>query len=524
MSGSTTISPSRTQGFPDAAPEPRGRPDGVPRWLVPCTLVYLVFPHVLFLVTWLRPVFGIVAAVTLVAAAVLAARSVPGPRRSFSPGARLGVLGFTVGMTWLSGAGNIGYQASDWWKHNAILTDLVARPWPVVYDIGQDVGLNYYLAHYLPAASVGKALGWTSANVALTLWTAAGLALVAFWLVVLVHHAWQWALLGFVALSGFDIVGWLLLEPLTGAPAVAEIRGDGPEFWNGNFAYLSQLTNVADAPHQSIGIWLLTAMAFWLIHEQHDSSWWPLLLVVSPFWSVFATVGLLPFAVVHIYRSGGSWRTRLRPLFTPGNLLLVPTALVFLAYFASRTAPLPDDISGGVDLALIFTSPRYDIGMSRILVAFVLFLAVELVVPSILVLRARGMTAAERHLASVAVAVVILVLPLKVSGNHDLMLRGSGPALFILTVLVSRLLARSVPGSSARRGLIALLLVGAITPGVVVVRALVDEQLPVYSATDPDVAPDLIELFGGSPWLSQYVGGTDSFFWSTLAADSGGGP
>ncbi|MFV2040205.1 MAG: hypothetical protein ACC660_08170, partial [Acidimicrobiales bacterium] len=218
MIGSTTILSSRPKVVRGATPD--RRPEGVPAWLVPSTLTYLVFPHLLFLVTWLRPEFGIAAALSLIPATYLAARSVPGPRHGFSVPAWLGVAGFAGGMTWLSGAGDIGYQASDWWKHNAVLTDLVQRPWPVVYDIGQPVGLDYYLAHYLPAAGAGKLIGWTGANVVLTAWTALGLALVGFWLVALVHHAWQWALVGFVALSGFDVIGSLLLEPLTGAPSL----------------------------------------------------------------------------------------------------------------------------------------------------------------------------------------------------------------------------------------------------------------------------------------------------------------
>lgn len=496
---------------------------GLPRLLVPVTLAYLVAPHVLFLVTWIRPSVGVVAAGGLAAVSVLRWRSAGAHAEPLSWRAICGLVAFAAVLTWLSGAGDIGYQAGDWWKHNAVFTDLVQRPWPVVYDLdGARVGLDYYLAHYLPAAGVGKLAGFTSANVALVVWTALGLVLVGAWVVMLVERAWGWALTAFVALAGFDALGWLLMEPLTGAPAIASIDPDGPEFWSGNFAWLSQLSNVADAPHQSMGIWLLTSLTLWFVVERGETAWLPLLFVVSPFWSVFATIGLLPFAALAVLRSSDSWRTRASRL-TGGwsGVLLVPSAAVFLAYFGARTAALPDSIAGGVDVGIIFTDPRYDIGAGRLLVTCALFLLVELVLPLGLVRRfaGRSVTASEAVLARVAIATLLLTLPIKVSANHDLMLRGTGPALFVLTVVGARLLARTDAGSRARSCLLAVMVLGATTNGVVVVRALTADERPVYSAADPEVGPDLVELFGDSQWLSQYVAGTDSLFWSTLARD-----
>ena len=509
----TTLSPARTEKV-DPPTEDLSRPPG---WLVVGTVTYLLAPLMIFLTTWVRWEVGLVAALCLgLIGHSLAAGTGSGPRLTMP--ATIGVGAFAIVLTWLSGAGDLGYQAGDWWKHNAVFSDLVSQPWPVVYDAGGPVGLDYYLAHYLPAASVGKLGGFWLGNMAMVAWTAAGLVLVGSWLVVLVRRAWVPALVTFVALSGFDVVGWLLFEPFTGAPAEAAIGFEGAEFWNGNFAYLSQLTNVADAPHQSMGIWLLTSLMLWAVLERRDLRWLPLVMVVSPFWSAFATIGLLPFACLALWRE----RASLRQVVEPRQWLLAPTAVVVLAYFAARTADLPSAIEGGVEVSLIFADPRYDIGMARILVAFALFLALELVVPAVMVRRHHRFVGLERHLVLLSLAVLVAVLPIRVSGNHDLMLRGTGPAILILTVVVARLLARSKPGTAARASLVVLLAVGSLTGGVVVARALTAEQRPVYDNTDATVGPGLVEFYSDDPdtvrYLSQYVSGTDSFFWRTLAA------
>ena len=60
-----------------------------------------------------------------------------------------------------SGVGGIaGYQAGDWTRSNAVLSDLFNHSWPVSYDIKLDTNsysiLNYYIAYYLPSAFIGK--------------------------------------------------------------------------------------------------------------------------------------------------------------------------------------------------------------------------------------------------------------------------------------------------------------------------------------------------------------------------------
>ena len=96
--------------------------------------------------------------------------------------------------------------------------------------------------------------------------------------------------------------------------------------------------------------------------ERRDLRWLPFILVVSPFWSAFATIGLLPFAAFAILRE----RASLGRLVERRQWLLAPAALVLLAYFAARTADVPDAIEGGVSVSFILSDPRYDLGLARL--------------------------------------------------------------------------------------------------------------------------------------------------------------
>lgn len=519
-----TATVTRSSRVDDAAGERRGTPAG----LLAATFAYLTLPHLIFLITWVRPVVGVPAAALLAAGAVGVVRRAQAAHGTspvvHRPATWAAVGVGSVTLTWLSGAAGWGYQALDWWKHNAVFADLVGQSWPVRYELGADatqtVGLDYYLAHHLPAALVGRGFGWAAGNVALAVWTALGFALVLSWVVVLVPRSWRWGLAAFIGASGLDVVGWALMLPLTGAEAEAAIEPTGPEFWNGNFAFLSQLTGVADAPHQSIGIWLLTAVFLHVVWEGRDRTTAVLLLVLSPFWSVFATIGLALFAVV-AWRRGralaagsGGWVAGRWPI-----LALGPAVVVFGLYFAARLAPLPDAVSGGVDVGFIFGSPRYDIGPTRMVVALIVFLLIELALPVLLAARTQVLSAGERHLGALAIATMVATIPLKVGANHDLMLRASVPAIFVLVVLLGRVLADRNGRQVLPSALAVVLLIGLLTPALVVVRAATAASQPTLDLADRSASPGLVEFFGPTRLLGQYVASTDSTFWEHLAAD-----
>lgn len=72
------------------------------------------------------------------------------------------LLGIIVGIAVLGyclGWGGFVPQPGDWSKHNAIMTDLVLRDWPVYYYNTHTSMLTYYIGQYMIPAFFGKIVG-----------------------------------------------------------------------------------------------------------------------------------------------------------------------------------------------------------------------------------------------------------------------------------------------------------------------------------------------------------------------------
>ncbi len=250
------------------------------RTLVPVSLCYLALPYVIFFLGWLRWPISLICAglvplalLCVIRQAVRERDGIIGPEQEGTAGPLFTwrhavlVLLFSVVLLAISGVGGLGHQDTDWLKHNGILKGLVERPWPVVYRLGgQDVPLVYYVAFYLPAASIGKLAGWSLANYALFAWTLAGVILAIVWFVVLVRRVSFAVLLLFVMFSGLDVVGRLLVTPVVAAirPEVSLVlMWDHIEQWSWGWQYSSNVTLLFWVPHHALAGWIGTAM---LIH------------------------------------------------------------------------------------------------------------------------------------------------------------------------------------------------------------------------------------------------------------------
>lgn len=500
-------------------------------WLRAASSIYLAVPVAVFLTGWLKPAVAWPLTVLLavgVGGFLRAARSgCSGTRVSVF---RLGVAVMlaTIPVV-LAGAGGIGMQTWDWTKHNAVLADLISRPWPVVYQTEQDaVALVYYLAYYLPAALAGKVAGWTAANLALFLTTWTGAVLACLWLTVLARGALIPAALVFVLFSGMDVAGAMLTSPVAAWPGLVDRFH--LEWWAGHWQYSSNVSLLYFVPQQAIGAWLATAMAadaYLRGHRNFPVILWPAVLAL---WSPFAVIGLLPMVLLHLQ---ASWTgSGMRGQVSLANLAGLATGMVLCLYFWSRFVPfeLPDVHTppGGAPAPGAFEWVPGRLSAARFVNDYVVFVLCEFLVLAGLVtslLRSPKWRRA-RHLMLIA-AGVLLALPLFHYGIYnDLVMRASIPSLFVVQAGVVLALGRA-SSRCLRPAVLAVLAVGAVysanllrmnTQAVYEARSLVSIPDParVPSLPGMEMHPELRLAF-----ISQYLGSVQSLFFRRLAAGPG---
>lgn len=439
---------------------------------------YLCLPLPVFLFGWLWLPYAL--AVTAPLALTLwpcwrdRRRGVP----SLTRPERGAVTAVAVMWTILAGLAGGLHLNPSWLARMAVLRDLVALPWPVVYA-GQD-GVPLLLrsapGYYLLPALAGKLSNLDGARLALWFWTAGGAAL---FLALLVgansarrQNGWMPAMAVAVLFSGMDLAGWLLRQP--GLPAYTQHL----EGWAGAYQYASQTTLLFWSPNHALPAWLLAVIVWRHRAQGLTAPAAALLLLGTACWSPLAALGALPLLLWSVARRMPASAVE-QELASPGCWAIVP-ALLVLARFLSAGALGPFGILPDADLAA--EGARY-----------ALFAALEWGLLA-LVLLALGQRSTLLALALLELA----LLPLLRFGPHnELATQAAIPALTVLMLATIAALDRPGPRKPLRKGLtgalLALLLVGAATPLFELARAF--QPSPRYR----DDARTFIDI-NGTPW------------------------
>lgn len=442
------------------------------RTLTALTLGYLALPVALFLSCWLKLWLGIPLTALLLAAVAWHLRR-ERDEETVELGHWAGMLALLAALAlwvFLSGLGGYFYQSNDHHWRNAVFHDLIDFSWPVYYaQTGS--ALVYYLVYWLPAALVGKALGWAAANAALYLWSLLGVSLCALLLLRELQARSFGERLLIVAIlglfSGMDIIGTILNQYYNGQANWLHL-----EWWSGYYQFSSNTTQLFWVYNQTIAPWLATIL---LLRQRRAGGIALLCALTLPF-APMPFVGMLPLALAQMAqavrsagrKAAGPW---LRGLLNVETATAAALGGVFALYFSSNA-------SAGSGRSLWFWASAQPlwaaVGM------YVLFLLLEVAVPLLALLRDNARTPLYW-----AVAATLALCPLIAVGQaSDFCMRASIPALTALMVLSLKLLLdehRLRQGHRhglrpAAAALAVFLLIGAATPlteverGVLAVR------------------------------------------------------
>ena len=347
-----------------------------------------------------------------------------------------------VALAWtaLAGVGHFFYANLDWVTRDAVLRDLVATPWPPMYQAdsaGTEI-LRAPVGFYLPVAALGSIVGLHGADFLLYLWTAFGFTLVMWSAMALFDNRRERLICGalVVGFGGLDLVGFLLTQ---GVPAG---WGQHVEWWASFAQYSSNSTLLFWVPNHALPAWLglLLALRHWRTPELARLSL--LLAAAITLWSPLATLGLLPFFLV-----GLNWRRDV------GVLLSVHSGLPFLALAALVGRYLT------MDTQSIGRGWAMDMFPSAVAfwIIYTLFCMLEFGLLALALLRLRAFDLK----VWIAVAILVLLPFYRFGPGNDLVTRCSIPALLVLALACVRPLAAS-PRPVARAVLMAILAVGAL--------------------------------------------------------------
>lgn len=473
------------------------------------SLGYAGLPLLLFLWGWLTVylaaplcvllLWGLFRAYRMARAMDHAPPGIAEPSPHLSGWGLLFIIAVGAGTALVSGIG--GYTA-QWFEHymfDAILKDLIQAPWPLLYAPPEEGGnpfhFHYYFGYFLPAAAVGKLIGWSAAYHFGFLYAAAGISLVLLWFLRLAGSANPLYVLVFLGFGGLDIVAYLLTSPgpwrddvsildyLTGVfPWYVDFPGfTGRGYFDWWFLGLSQvdeahrqalgnhvllfsapLTLLAVSPQHVLPAWLIIAM---LLHDgmkRNSPARMAFLWALMPICSPLAALGAAPFVMLAVLGNPLP-----KSLSLANTLAGIPLLAVQLLYLAGNSLGGMEHASGPL---WRYVDPWFAAPY------LLLYYVVEFGFIALLTARLRRVGAQPGQAWFLLALTLLALLPLYRMGTfNDLSTKGTIAPQMALMVCVAAALRASAGSTGfrvARRLLAGSLVLGAITTAGIVLNAV----------------------------------------------------
>ena len=416
-------------------------------WLFASVVLFLTIPLFMFFLGYLRLAVGI--PLTLIFAGIVLfsvsdCMNDPNGSKLLRESHDLKIpvtylVGFAVTalvLSFVSGTGEYIFTLQDHAFRRAILRDLINYDWPVIYNYSTQTNpevqaifglasgnraFTYYFIYWMPAALVGKVLGFEAGNFALLIWNAIGIFLCFLTASAAIKRCTAAVPFMFVFFSGLDILPNVVYL-FTQYEDWRWIEG-----WLPSMSYVSNFRELASVYNQMIPCFLIIALLMISQNTRSMGLTAGILFAYSP-WAVF---GILPMVLAYVcgkdLRANKLSKT-LMNVFSPVN---IASALLLLVIFGSYYM----SNSGAVSTRTF--SWVYYRNVVVYILAYIAFLAVEVLPFVILVYKKQR----SNPVFWAAIATLAVIPVYKITDMNDFNMRGSMPALFFFCILVSGVVA-----------------------------------------------------------------------------------
>jgi hypothetical protein len=303
------------------------------------TILYLLIPSVLFLLTWVQWWIG-VPCVLFIAFYTWKTISEHLFEQQLEIDDNITLqnillsIGLSIVLNFMLGIGEFRYQTYDFQANNYKYYDLITHQLPVYYA-EQQTFLCYYTGYYLPSALLAKVFGLASCRYISFIWSVIGLGIVLLWITTFTRKK-TYVLLVIVLLFSNT---WILIKLLMDSKLFQDSLQ--PYYIQLNqFKLITQslVKNYGWATQHTLPACLGACIlidSFRNKASEKDLKYLLLMLLATMFWSPLTTIGLFPFVVFCFLEN-------LKMLFKPSNwqdltvmLLLVGAFLPLMLYFVS---------------------------------------------------------------------------------------------------------------------------------------------------------------------------------------------
>ena len=451
--------------------------------------------------------------------AVLLAYGLYETMRSISPyqlrekPGRKAVPVFLAVLLWvaLSGIGGLAWQ--NRWDHmfrNALFQDLVAYPWPVKnFEWAEPRTLTYYIGFWLPGAVVGKLFGLQMGYWFQFIYGVLGVSIALLLLFERLGKVSFLITLLFFFFSGLDIIPYLQNAILRGDTAATILRslllGRHLELSIHTFNSSSNTTLLFWLYNQIIPFWVGFLLLWRLKSNSSLLFTFSLLLLFAP----FPALALVPVLAVRGFRNAGwdfqripqSIREVFRSLGTVGNGAgFILTGILGFFYLTNRA----------VNRTQLLPFSAQNMG------DFFLFLFVEFLVfmPFLWKRTKRDIDFWVLFLTMGMGSFVVL------GNDYDFAWRTCIPFAFYLLLLMMEEVREMDKKSLKYKLLVAVLLLGAITPTMEMLRS--GEQTArviVGRSRESLLSGGLESVFHENGCYDNFIGSEDTFFFQVLGKE-----